>query len=439
MTSVEAHSRRSLALHGDGSGETSRRVDPPPAVPACGHILSGMATLTFDPTAPLPGPPDPWASTDMPSQRIGPPYHMTEMIAAEPDLVERILARLSGPESPAAAVAARVIDAIHAGTPVVIAGCGTSEHGAIAAAEILREATGSPLVSSAQAFELSLAPPTSGLVVAISHEGATGATNAALAAARASGASTALITVSRRSPGAALADLVVETGELDQSWCHTVGYVSPIAAAAAIAGHVTKEPVEPRVAGDLLRPGLADDAVAAAVEIAHGLAHVDRVLVLASGADRAAGRELVLKVEEGTWLPGAYRDLETFLHGHLAATDPSTGVVVIATDRRAREARMARIRGALAAARAVDMPTAAIVSADVDRDLPAPLTSIGRIVVAEAPGVVPAAVAALLGSATALQVLTERIARVRGIDPDPIHRDVDQYRDAAEAAESTDG
>ena len=36
--------------------------------------------------------------------------------------------------------------------------------------------------------------------------------------------------------------------------------------------------------------------------------------------------------------------------------------------------------------------------------------------------------------ATPLQTLTERLARARGIDPDPIHRDVDVYREAADAA-----
>ena len=44
-------------------------------------------------------------------------------------------------------------------------------------------------------------------------------------------------------------------------------------------------------------------------------------------------------------------------------------------------------------------------------------------------------VAALLGTATPLQMLTERIARARGVDPDAIHRDVDRYRGAADAAE----
>ena len=200
-----------------------------------------MDTPPFDPTAPLPGPPDPWASTDEPSPRDGPPFHMTEMIAAEPALAERIAARSAAPNSPTRTLAARIAATVRAGSPVVVTGCGTSEHGAIAVAEILREAIpgGAALIWSAQAFELSLDAPASGLVIGISHEGATGATNAALSAARAAGAATALITASERSTGAALADIVVATEELDQSWCHTVGYVSPITVATAVAGHLT--------------------------------------------------------------------------------------------------------------------------------------------------------------------------------------------------------
>ena len=49
----------------------------------------------FDPEAPLPGAPDPWAGSEMPAGRDGPPYAMTEMIAAEPALAERLLRRLA--------------------------------------------------------------------------------------------------------------------------------------------------------------------------------------------------------------------------------------------------------------------------------------------------------------------------------------------------------
>jgi glucosamine--fructose-6-phosphate aminotransferase (isomerizing) len=396
-----------------------------------------METTAFDPTAPLPGPPDPWASTDQPSHRDGPPFHMTEMIAAEPWIAERILMTGADPASPAAGLAAAVRRTLDGGGSVVVTGCGTSEHAALAVTEILAEATGSRSIVSAQAFELSLDPPSSGLVIGISHEGATGATNAALAAARDAGAETALITVSDRSPGAAFADVVLTTGELDRSWCHTVGYVSPIAAAAAVAGYLTGSAVTPAVARDVVRSGLAAEPTFQAEALAGALAGVDRLLVLASGADRPAGRELVLKVEEGAWLAAAYRDLETFLHGHLAATDAATGLVVIATDRRGRDARLARVRGALAAARVIGMPAAAIVTARAAGAIPAELTSAGRIVVDEAPDDMPAAVASLLGSATALQTLTERLARARGINPDPIHRDVDRYRDAADTADAS--
>jgi hypothetical protein len=41
----------------------------------------------------------------------------------------------------------------------------------------------------------------------------------------------------------------------------------------------------------------------------------------------------------------------------------------------------------------------------------------------------------LVGTAAPLQLLTERLARARGVNPDAIHRDIDRYREAAEAAE----
>jgi fructoselysine-6-P-deglycase FrlB-like protein len=390
----------------------------------------------FDPTAPLPGPPDPWASTDTPSQRSSPPYHMTEMIAAEPALAARILARHAGGDGQAAALAAAIASTARAGEPVIVTGCGTSEHASLGVTDILRDASragglaGSSPVS-AQAFELSLDPPGSGLVIGVSHEGATTATNAALAAAHAAGARTALITVTGRSPGAALADLVVETGELDQSWCHTVGYVSPMLAAAAVGSHLSGRALDADAVVSLLVAGTRDEA--GAERIAGRFADAAHLIVIASGADRTAGRELVLKVEEASWLPSAYRDLETFLHGHLPATGADTGLVLVLADRAARSERMERARGALAAARELGIRAAAILAADLDGELDPSLTPAGRLLAAEAPDL-PAPVAALFSTATPLQLLTERIARARGTDPDPIRRDDPRYRAASEAA-----
>jgi glucosamine--fructose-6-phosphate aminotransferase (isomerizing) len=265
----------------------------------------------FDPDTPLAGPPEPWASTGMPELRAGPPYLMTESIAAEPALAERIVARLDTGGA-AEALASRIRATATRGEPVIVTGCGTSEHAALGVVEILRDAwrlaklpsTGGAVAGpvAAQAFELSLDPPSTGLVIGVSHEGATEATNAALSAARKAGARTALLTVSDRSPGAAITDLTITTEELDLDWCHTVGYVSPLVAAAVVAAHLAREPL----AGRDLRTRLADGigaAIRTATDIASQLAAVDRLLVIASGADRPAGRELVLKVEEATWLP----------------------------------------------------------------------------------------------------------------------------------------
>ncbi len=390
----------------------------------------------FDPTAPLAGPPEPWAYASTPGHRAGPPYHMTEMIAAEPALARRIIARVAAPGGGGAELAAAIRAAIAAGAPVIVTGCGTSEHAALGTVEILRDALRTAGVRDAvvlaeQAFELALDPPSRGLVIGVSHEGGTGATNGALRASRAAGARTAVLTVSRRSPAGAVADIVVETAELDQSWCHTVGYVSPLLVAAAVGAVLSDRPLDADAIAELLASGIRDEA--GAERIAGAFASAAHLLVVASGADRTAGRELVVKVEEAAWFPSAYRDLETFLHGHLPASDPDTGLVLILADRAGRAERLARARQALAAAHVVGLRTAAILAADLDGEIEAELTPAGRLLVREAPSL-PAPVAALFGTATPVQLLTERIARARGTNPDPIRRDDPIYLKAAEAA-----
>ena len=61
------------------------------------------------------------------------------------------------------------------------------------------------------------------------------------------------------------------------------------------------------------------------------------------------------------------------------------------------------------------------------------LTPAGRMLVTEA--ALPAPVAALVGTATPLQLLTERLARARGTNPDLIRREDPIYLAAAEAAD----
>ena len=400
----------------------------------------------FDPDAALPPAPEPWAGSERPSRRAGSPFHMTEMIQAEPALARRVLDRLAQPGSDPARLAAAIRATASAGRPVIVVGCGTSEHGALAVADILREASraaglpsglgegGSPV--AAQAFEGSLETTLGGsgaLVIGVSHEGGTWATNRALGSARDAGATVALITASAGSPGAALASIVVATEELDQSWCHTIGYLSPILVATAVGGHLAGIPIDSKAVAALLATGLAEPAMAAEAALAGRLADANQLLVLGSGADRAAARELTLKIEEGAHIPTAMRDLETMLHGHLAATDRGTGLVLVLTEPAARGARIARALGVLRACREIGILVGAIVAEVASREIDPALTPAGRILVPDAPSL-PGSVAALIGTAVPLQRLALALAIERGVDPDPIRRDDPRYLAAADAA-----
>ena len=75
----------------------------------------------------------------MPEMRGGPPYAMTEMIAAEPALAERLVRRLTD-EPAVRALARRPAGTADAGGPIVLTGCGTSEHAAMVGAALLDDA-----------------------------------------------------------------------------------------------------------------------------------------------------------------------------------------------------------------------------------------------------------------------------------------------------------
>jgi glutamine---fructose-6-phosphate transaminase (isomerizing) len=405
--------------------------------------------LRPDPNAPLRDAPDPWAGSDMPSRRAGPPFHMTEMIEAEPGVTERLLERLAAPAGGAARLAAEVRSAAELRLPILVTGCGTSEHGAMATVEILREAlraigvaashgfTGTPV--SIQAFEAAQQDELGGpgaIVIGISHEGGTWATNAALERARSGRARVALVTVSDRSPGAALADVVVATGEADESWCHTIGYLAPIVAATSVAGHLTGRPITTRAARSTVGIGLDPAEIRRTETIAERLADLDQIIVTGSGVDRVAARELALKIEEGAHLPAVMRDLETVLHGHLAGMDGRTGLILVLADTSPdADARGHRAADVLRAASEIGIRSAAILAARYAATIDPALTPGGRLVVPAAPAL-PPAVASLLGTAVPLQLLTERLARARGVNPDPIRRDDPAYLRAAVAAES---
>jgi len=163
------------------------------------------------------------------------------------------------------------------------------------------------------------------------------------------------------------------------------------------------------------------------------LASTDRLLVVGSGADYAAARELALKVEEGARLPAVAHELETIRHGHLAAADERTGLVMVLTDAEGRGVALPdRAASVLRAADALGMPAAVIAAADLTGAPERALATAGWQTVTLEPSL-PRIVAATLASVIPLQLLTERLARARGTNPDTLGREDPRQAAAASA------
>ena len=73
------------------------------------------------------------------------------------------------------------------------------------------------------------------------------------------------------------------------------------------------------------------------------------------------------------------RDLETLLHGHLPATGPQTGLVLLLADADHLDERADRAADALAAAEVLGLRTAAILTSDAATALGAAPISAGRL------------------------------------------------------------
>jgi fructoselysine-6-P-deglycase FrlB-like protein len=274
----------------------------------------------------------------------------------------------------------------------------------MAGAELLREGLDTPRIEARDAFEASLDPQRSGVLVAISHEAGTEATLASVQAAAGRGARTMLVTA--RPDRAPAGPLVVATPLRDTSWCHTVGYLSPLLAFHAMA---RGKAGAARAAVEAMLARRAELATAAAA-----LDGCTRLLAVGSGADEITARELALKVEEAVHVPVTPLGVEKLLHGHLPAADARTGLVLLRFDPRHGDARDARARDAAAAAAALAMPTVTLAGGPA--------------------GGLPFAAGALLSGALALQLLTLELAHLAGTNPDLIRREEPAYRAASEAA-----
>lgn len=360
-----------------------------------------------------------WYDKSFPEFRSAPPWVMEDMVAVEPTLPAVIADR-----APAAAELARLAHgARRSGEPIVVTGCGTSEHAAQAIAALICDALDGPAAVARQALDAVAAPRSGGLCIAVSHEGETAATIAALATARRNGARTALVSARRASRGADLADVVIDTGVADRSWCHTVGYVAPILAGGLVAAELVGAPLDPDPIARFLE-ALRNERVETG-----RLAQTERVLAAGAGADAVTARELALKVAEGARLPSMALELENVLHGHLVGHDARSALVLVTTDA-AGSVASRRASQVLSAADRIGLAVGTIASEEAATAL-----SGSPLVRFSAPAEVPALLGRLLGGAIGLQLLTIALARDRGVNPDLLRREEEPYREAARIGE----
>ncbi len=360
-----------------------------------------------------------WYDDSFPEYRSAPPWVMEDMLAAEPDLPGPI-----AEQAPSAAVVASLARAAHErGEPIVVTGCGTSEQAAQAIAALICEALGPGAAAARQALDAVASPRAGGLCIAVSHEGETAATLAAVIAARQQGALAALITARAASRGARHVDAVLETPAADRSWCHTVGYVAPILAGGLIAAELGGAPFDAAATAWLIA-ALANHRVDV-----HPLAATERLVAAGAGADAITARELALKVAEGARMPSTALELENVLHGHLVAHDARSALVLVTTEP-AGSVASRRAAQVVAAASRIGLPVAMIAASET-ADALAP-----DLVVPMQPAAdVPDLLARLLGGAIGLQLLTIALARQRGVNPDLLRREEEPYREAARAGE----
>jgi glutamine---fructose-6-phosphate transaminase (isomerizing) len=377
-----------------------------------------------------------WHTDGFPELRSQRPWVMQEMIAAQPALVEALL---STPPIGVPAAADVIAETLARDRPVTVCGCGTSEHAAHGIAAMLAAAVGpdrSALVRARPAFSAAQ-DPTPGACLAVSHDGGTRASALALDAARSMTAHTIAITQQPDGTVAQAAELALITPVHDDSWCHTVAYTSALAVGATLAAHLGPFAADPAAARDLLtRASSSPDAASIAEQLG------DRRVILCAGAeaDLAAARELALKIAEATHVPTLALELETVLHGQLAAHEPADALILLAITESSDRARTARRTGDVArAAATIGLRVAALVSPSYDQVLENQLTPDGRLVTPLPDSeLIDARLAGLLAGAGALQTVTLELAHSRDTNPDLIRREQAPYRHAAQTAEGSD-
>ena len=366
-----------------------------------------------------------------PELRSAAPWVMEDMIEAQVRLPETLGDSLA---STAPQLAEMLHAAAEAGEPIVVSAVGTSGHSARAVALILNGAMGESAVAAGPAearesADEALAPRRKGLCIAISHGGLSTSTVRALAAAREAGANTALITAAGNTPARDIADVVLRTPLRDKSYCHTVGYTSPILTGFYLASAYRQEEFPAAGLAGYLRELLTMRS--RALEIGRALGKAERLVAAGSLIDVPTARELALKVAEAAWITTTMSGVEATLHGHLVAHDANSALVVAVTGGPGAGRAAEGAHELLIAARRIGLQTAAILSPDLAGAILSDDVSAGTLVIPHAD--LPELVTSLLGGAMALQLLTIGLVHARGTNPDLLRREQAPYREAVAA------
>ncbi len=297
-----------------------------------------------------------WYTESYPELREGPPWVMEEMIAAETGLAEPIAAAAG-----ADAIAAAVTRAASAGEPIVVTGCGTSEHGALAVAALLDDALRTTGTRA----------PSRG--AAIARRRARSARRRRLHRHLARRHDAGDDPRARGGPRGGRSDRDDRRARRLADRRRMRSRDRDAAPRPLLVPHGRVYEHDPRRRRDRARDRRRRAARTAPPSArrsrcdrrSHGSPRAcrapARILAVGLGADLVTARELALKIEEGARIPSTALHLESLLHGHLAGCDAdATALVLLAADASPARWRDQRLAGAAGAAAAIGIPTVAI-------------------------------------------------------------------------------
>ena len=300
----------------------------------------------------------------MAERRTAHPYYVYDAVVAQPELIERVLARRAAIES--------VADAVAAKSRLTFVGIGTSLHAARIAELWTREFTaGRFRAQFEQSFEFLHHPfalDAQDAVVVFTHTGTSGASVEAIHRAKSAGALTVAIVGENCGERARAADLLIETCEQEVAFAYTKSYTTALAAAAMLLERfigrkkLLREST-PHSTIELV-PGLMRQALALEPDVralARKMAPLPRIEIFGAGPGWATAREAALKIKESCYIAAEGFETEEILHGPFSEIDSRGAIIGLLTgtptDERARQ--ILRAAGELKTLRvAITVPSA---------------------------------------------------------------------------------